>query len=251
MEKLKALILKLKRLEEQLKKIEEAKQIFKNEDRVYVEKMQRYNELQEEVSRILLEDEYTQKENNSLEQMKDRILIEYKKLCGKIAILICIVLCTFFLNLVLPFPIIITILVDIFIVMGTIDVFTNLKKLDKRSLKFHRKEELLSTKKADLVVRMIIVANELDNYYDMDQTLGMHQHMLAHLDNAEEYEAKKLSEIEFLKQHIFSAYQEMLKDQLLSEEEKTGITKLIENEVPGLISDGVRKMILVNNESDN
>ena len=251
MEKLKALILKLKSLEEQLKEIGEAKQIIKNEDSVYVEKMQRYNEFQEKVSRILLEDEYIQKEKNSLEQMRDRILIEYKKLYGKIAILICIFLCTFFLNLVLPFPIIITILVDIFIVMETIGVFTNLKKLDKRSLKLHRKEELLSTKRDEVVDKMLISVFELDNYYDIDQTLGMHQHMLAHLDNAEEYEAKKLSEIEFLKQHIFSAYQEMLADQLLSEEEKTEITKLIENEVPGLISDGVRKMILVNNESDN
>lgn len=246
MEHLKSLISKLRRLEKQLEEIREIKQSFKNEDEGYLEAIQRYNALQKEAEILLYEKDHIKREYNALSEMADEITGDRQRLQTRLIVIICALFLDFLLAFSNP-PIFL--LVNILVIAVTVDSYRKTKRIKEKQLNYSRKVRLIGSKSDTISSQMDRVYDELKDYTDINATLGMHDKMVGHLENAEEFEAKKLEEIEYLKQYIFGVYSKKIigKTSLQKEE----ITKFIEEEVPGLLSEGAKKMVLVNNESDN
>ena len=246
MKHLKDLILKLKRLEKQLEEIRESKQEFKDENEKYLEKIQRYNVLKKETNLLLMERDHIKREYEKLENLNSEILDDREKQQTKLILLVC----ALFLNFLLTFsnpPI--HILVNILIFAGAIDSLRFSKKIREKQLNYSRKIGLIHSKNDKISNQMDRVYNELESFDDINEIRVKHDKDLARLDNAEELEEKKQAEIDYLKQYIFEVYKEKIIG--LTEEQKAEITSFIETEVPGLLSSGVKKMLLEREESDN
>lgn len=246
MEHLKSLISKLRRLEKQLEEIREVKQSFKTEDEGYLDAIQSYNALQKESEMLLYEKGHIKREYNVISEMADEITRDRQRVKTRLIVLSCVL----FLNFLLKFfnsPIFL--LVNILVIAVTVDSFRITKRIKEKQLNYSRKVRLIGSKSDTISSQMDRVYDELKEYTDINETLGMHDKMVGHLENSEEFEAKKLEEIEYLKQYIFEVYSKTIigKTNLQKEE----ITNFIEKEVPGLLSEGAKKMVLVNSESDN